>query len=75
MPKYIKKDLTVLVPDAGILKPPFNFKSAIKDLIFLNMDHSLAIEEIKDQYDFKLLLSVHKKSKNFLKPHLVALQT
>ena len=63
----IKKDLTVLVPAAGNIKTPFNFKSAIQDPSFLNMGHSLAIEEIKGQYDCKILLSVQKKSKNFLK--------
>ncbi len=63
----INKDLTLLVPAAGIVKTPFNFKSCTKDPSFLNMGHSLAIEEIRKKYDCKLLLSVHKKSKNFFK--------
>ena len=63
----IKKDLTVLIPASGIIKTPFNVKSASKDPSFLNMGHSLAIKEIKEKYDYKLLLSVQKKSKKFLK--------
>ena len=63
MPEDIKKDLTVIVPAAGIIKTPINFKSAIKDPSFLNMGHSLAIKEIKEQYDNKLLLSVQKSQK------------
>ena len=67
MTEVIKKDLTVLVPAAGIIKIPFNSKFLIKDPSFLNMGHSLAIQEIKQQYDCKILLSVQNKSKNFLK--------
>ena len=67
MSEDIKKDLTVLIPAAGIIKTPFNIKSASKDPSFLNMGHSLAIKEIKEKYDYKILLSVQKKSKKFLK--------
>jgi len=65
MSEDIKEDLTVLIPAAGIIKTPFNIKSASKDPSFLNMGHSLAIKEIKEKYNYKILLSVQKKSKKF----------
>ncbi len=67
MPEDIKKDLTVLIPAAGIIRNPFNIKSASKDPSFLNMGNSLAIKEIKEKYDYKILLAVQNKSKKFFK--------
>ena len=67
MPEDIKKNLTVLIPAAGIIRNPFNIKSASKDPSFLNMGNSLAIKEIKEKYDYKILLAVQNKSKKFFK--------
>jgi len=61
------EEIVVLIPAAGSIKSACNYDLSFKNPAFLNIGSTLAIEEIRNKLDYKIILAVEDKENYFYK--------